>query len=66
MTNNVAYYDTGTCSIKHFTSETLKVWLYARMVATNICRQGWSLPEFNPLQDSTIKVSSQPRPKILD
>ncbi len=32
----------------------------------NICRQGWSLPQWSPLLDSTLMEGSQDCPQILD
>ncbi len=33
---------------------------------SNICGQGWSIPEWNPLLDSTPMIGSQHCPQILD
>ena len=33
---------------------------------SNIWRQGWSLPEWNYLHDSTLMVGSKPCPQVLD
>ncbi len=33
---------------------------------SNNCRQDWSLSEWSPLQDNTLKLGSLPCPQILD
>ncbi len=65
MPKNFIGLDPGPCIIKLFT--TVRVYHSKSLPHySSICRQGWSLPVWSPLWDSTLMVGSQPCLQIFN